>query len=48
MSTAASDTTMSYIRKHYFATPLNSAISVLLALFTLWVLWPRKDFATPC
>ena len=45
MSTAASDTTMSYIRKHYFATPLNSAISVLLALFTLWVLWSLFDWA---
>lgn len=45
MSTAASDTTMSYIRKHYFANPLNSAISVLLALFTLWVLWSLFDWA---
>ncbi len=33
------------IKKHYFATPLNSTITVLLAAFTAWVLWGLFNWA---
>ncbi|WP_377190493.1 amino acid ABC transporter permease [Ruegeria meonggei] len=35
----------SNIKRHYFATPLNSAITVLLAAFTAWILWGFFNWA---
>ena len=33
------------IKKNYFATPLNSAVTVILAAFAAWVLWHLIDWA---
>ena len=37
--------TFSTIKKHYFATPLNSTITIVLAAFTAWVLWSLFNWA---
>jgi general L-amino acid transport system permease protein len=34
-----------HIRKHYFATPLNSAITIVFAVLAIWAIWKLANWA---
>jgi general L-amino acid transport system permease protein len=36
---------LAHIRKHYFATPLNSIITVIFAALALWAIWKLANWA---